>query len=1505
MTRRTRNWYWLRVGIGLIAVGGSLFCRSIAIAQNVPDSTLGTESSVVTPNVDVKGLASDRIDGGAVRGSGLFHSFQEFNVGEGRGAYFNNPAGVENIFSRVTGTNASNIFGKLGVLGNANLFLLNPNGIIFGPNASLDIKGSFSASTANSLNFGDGKLFSATNPTAPPLLSVTVPLGVQFNQQQPKAIANSGNLSVGTGQNLTLLGGTVASTGQLSAPSGQVAIAAVPGGSVVNLSPLAQLLNIETSSPVASVGSSSLGELLTSVDEKSHPGLTVNGNGQVELAGSGLSVVDGDVVARNVTAQTATLTANNNLTLVESQIGTTGDLNLLAGNTVRVRDSVANPFVAQAGGQLLVQGKQGVDIFALNHPSSGLVSGRDMVLRSANTVGGDAHYWTGGSFRIEKLDGSLGGLFSPYDPIIRASGDVSFNSYTGGSLHILAGGSVNIGTVEITAADGTNGLVQTVFLSDDDPNGDHSFVEINGRNFPTLDIRAGTTDFGTPPFTPSFNFPGNGTINPNPPNITPVISANTQQTGANISIGSIINGRRGGQIFLTNQYQRNPNLPNGSIEITGEVPTSTGPTSIAAFGNPVTIDARGDVRIDPGINTSISEGQGGDIKILSRGIINVGRSSVRNSLTAGSDSGDGGNITLSADKNITTNGDIRSFISAGGSGDGGNISIISGTGNINTVSGEISSVTANGNAGNIELIAPLGNITTANVSSFVSAGGTGTGGDISIISGTGNINTVSGVISSVTANGNAGNIELIAPLGNITTANVSSFVSAGGTGTGGDISIISGTGNINTVSGVISSTTANGNAGYIELIAPLGNITTANVNSFVGARGTGNGGNIILRSGVTQIGENIEDVTVSTGLPFGFGVINTTRGSINSATENGISGNVILQAANNISSGNIESFSTNNRPEFSEVRLESLEGSVFLDRVRLSTTNSGSGFPGDITILANDRIEIIGNNPVRNQGSIPDIESNGDFGIITIAADGNVSLKDTLLSAIVPPNQFSRPNPQQGEESRQAGEIDVISTSGNIEITNSDLTARTESQFANPGNIEIIARGNVLIQQNSLVRTNIEQNAGVVRETNSSNGDDVEYGNINIFGNSLEIRGSEVTTTSASQVQAGSVIVIAPESFILSGTSFTDFSLELNNPTPQTVQRRPGLFAEATGKDGTAGEVGIVTNKLRIENGSQVTVSSREGKAGNVIVLAKEISLNNGALFATTGQDIEDRTTGGNIFLLSEQTVLDTFFNLFQNPDSVDKNRLEEFQSRLNELDSNLESLILNNKFTKEELPGSPLDFLHLGNESLIAANALNNARGGNVAIKTRVLLGLPPTRDNGSDISANAQEGRGGEIAIDTRPLGTYGIEFRPKTTSSNDITASSETGSAGIVSIRLPDVDPRRGFLPLPEDLGDSSRFIDPSCPVGGKRARSRFVVTGRGGLPPSPSSVINSDILLGGSGAIATPPENNSSAPIVEAQGVKIGPKGEIILAANPSQLSSSYSPWQPFTRGCYEK
>ncbi len=224
---------WITSGIALCCLNAT----SPARAQIVPDVTLGSKNSTVKPNKD---LRSDQIDGGVVRGTNLFHSFREFNIEKGRGVYFTNPDGIENIISRVTGGRHSKILGTLGVLGNANLFLLNPNGILFGRNARLDVRGSFLASTANSLKFAGGKQFSTVAPQTPPLLTVSVPVGLQFGKAAGKIINRSQaqslieeqglvieefehpvGLQVPNGRTLALVGGDVILRGNLTTVKGE------------------------------------------------------------------------------------------------------------------------------------------------------------------------------------------------------------------------------------------------------------------------------------------------------------------------------------------------------------------------------------------------------------------------------------------------------------------------------------------------------------------------------------------------------------------------------------------------------------------------------------------------------------------------------------------------------------------------------------------------------------------------------------------------------------------------------------------------------------------------------------------------------------------------------------------------------------------------------------------------------------------------------------------------------------------------------------------------------------------------------------------------------------------------------------------------------------------------------------------------------------------------------------------------------------------------------------
>ncbi|HEY9622671.1 MAG TPA: filamentous hemagglutinin N-terminal domain-containing protein, partial [Crinalium sp.] len=213
-----------------------LVSPSAAIAQIVSDTTLPNHSNVVPTGNGVT------INGGTVQGSNLFHSFNQFSVPTGSEAYFNNDGAIANIISRVTGGQVSNIDGLIRANGTANLFLLNPNGIVLGPNARLNIGGAFIASTADSLLFDNDFAFSATNPQAPPLLTINAPIGLQYGSN-PGAISSSGSgaqLQVTSGQMLGLLGGDLSLTGvTLSAPQGRIELGSVGPNSTVSLIPRA------------------------------------------------------------------------------------------------------------------------------------------------------------------------------------------------------------------------------------------------------------------------------------------------------------------------------------------------------------------------------------------------------------------------------------------------------------------------------------------------------------------------------------------------------------------------------------------------------------------------------------------------------------------------------------------------------------------------------------------------------------------------------------------------------------------------------------------------------------------------------------------------------------------------------------------------------------------------------------------------------------------------------------------------------------------------------------------------------------------------------------------------------------------------------------------------------------------------------------------------------------------------------------------------------------------
>ena len=193
------------------------------------------------------------ITGGSTNGTNLFHSFEEFSVPVNSTATFQHDGAIANIITRITGGSVSRINGTIQTLldgsaddvGTADLFFMNPNGIVFGANAQLNIGGSFIGSTAESISFSDGVAFSVNDTN--PLLTISTPLGLQFGTSPGNIrVTGSGNglflnpdstvnrsdrpdgLAVPVGNTLALVGGNVnLNGGNLTADAGRIELGAV------------------------------------------------------------------------------------------------------------------------------------------------------------------------------------------------------------------------------------------------------------------------------------------------------------------------------------------------------------------------------------------------------------------------------------------------------------------------------------------------------------------------------------------------------------------------------------------------------------------------------------------------------------------------------------------------------------------------------------------------------------------------------------------------------------------------------------------------------------------------------------------------------------------------------------------------------------------------------------------------------------------------------------------------------------------------------------------------------------------------------------------------------------------------------------------------------------------------------------------------------------------------------------------------------------------------------
>ena len=619
--------------IALTLVLGLSLTAQKAIAQVVPDNTVGTTVS-----------ATNLINGGMRSGNNLFHSFTQFSIPTGGSATFNNPIDIQTIFSRVTGNTQSSIDGLIKAQGNANLFLMNPNGIVFGPNAKLDIGGSFLGTTANSLKFADGVQFSASDMTSSPLLTVSLPVGLQMGTQPGSLQVNGtghplvspsttltpyfpmapiGGLTVQPGKTLALVGGPIDLVGgALTAERGRVELASLGALETAALDVSRPLwkLNTDATQKFADI----------TLSKQSIVDVSGAGAGSIQVQGQRVALMEGSVLY----VQNRGIAPAGDIQIKADSLDIVGGL-----ANRNIRSAIINETVAGNSGNISVITRQ------LNLMNGGSLFSRSFGIGASGNIDVKASE----SVRVDGFLAENGQLSSTI-------GTISFSPLLTGRS-----GNVTVSTPMLSLQRG--GLISAATFGNADAgnvNINADRIEVMGRNPDLFESSISSSSLGK-------GNAGNILVNTRSLFVKDQATINTSSSSDGDAGSIIINARESIEVGKDG-YIGSAVAPN-SPELIAilNLPLQPGGNAGSVIINAPTVIVRDQASIGVA-NEGL--GNSGTVSITSDRILLDQKAQI----SAATVLGEGGNVALNSQSLILRRGSSITA-TAGGSGNGGNITI--------------------------------------------------------------------------------------------------------------------------------------------------------------------------------------------------------------------------------------------------------------------------------------------------------------------------------------------------------------------------------------------------------------------------------------------------------------------------------------------------------------------------------------------------------------------------------------------------------------------------------------------------------------------------------------------------------------------------------------------------------------------------------------------------------------------------------------------------------------